>query len=127
MKKLNMNSSGMTFIGWGMFFLAISLLLFLIKCVIGSNRILFIAMCISIAIGAIILSILFLLVFIELMQDKVVDRFFEKNVNAKIRISELYFECQNCGNKKVLENQTNCPVCGVAFKEKQKAPFDIFY
>lgn len=122
-----MNSSGMTFIGWGLFFLAIALLLYLIKCVAGSNRILSVAICISAAIGVVIILILFLLVFIELKQDKVVDSFFEKNINVKISMSGIYSECQNCGNKKVLENQTSCPVCGITFKEKQKAPFDIFY
>ena len=123
MKKLNMNSSGTAFIGWGSLFLAIALLLFLTQRIVGSNRVLSVAIAASAAIGVIILLVLLLLVFIELRQDKAVDRFYKKNTHIKIRISEHYFECQNCGHQKVLENQTSCPVCGVTFKEKQKAPF----
>ena len=128
MRKLNMNGSGIAFLRWGFFFsIGIPLPLYLIICAFGNNRFARTAMYISIAIGALIISILFLLVFIELRQDKVVDRFFAKNVNVKIKISDEYFECQSCGNKRVLKNQTYCTICGTVFKEKHKAPFNIFF
>ncbi|MCX7920847.1 MAG: hypothetical protein N3B21_02300 [Clostridia bacterium] len=128
MRKLNMYRPGPFFLGWGLFFSIIfPLLLHLITFIAGNNAYFSLAIRASNTIGTVVILILCILICFELLQDKVLDRFFEKNTNVKIRISEKYFECQKCGNNKVHEDQTYCTICGVGFKDKQKAPFNIYY
>ena len=115
-----MNSSGTAFIGWGTLLLAIAFLLYFLQRLIGNNQVLLVAMWISAAAGGIVISTLLVLVFIELRQDKAIDHVYQKNHKTKLRISETYFECQNCGNKKVMEHQTSCPLCGITFTENKK-------
>ena len=37
--------------------------------------------------------------------------------NRKIKIDDQFYECQNCGNRRVQEKDVSCNHCGCQFKE----------
>ena len=70
----------------------------------------------SLAVGA------FLLLVMELRQDRQLDVYFMSHRNQKLMLQNDLYECQNCGNKLVNEADTYCKVCGIIFKEYQDKP-----
>lgn len=101
---------------WGFIFLmAIPALLYILSSMFGLRELALIPMKISALIGTIILLFLFVLLTVEIKQDKRINAFYERNRNTKIRISNNFYECQNCGFHKVRKQEQNCPMCGIKF------------
>ncbi len=71
-----------------------------------------VASAVSLAAGLGLLVVFVLLLAVEFVQDRWLDRRYRQARNQKVRISETYYECQYCGCQKVLEADHRCPNCG---------------
>lgn len=65
-----------------------------------------------VAAGGSLIAALLVLIVVEQVQDYRIDRNYQRDRGQKLRVTEIYFECQYCGNRKVKENDRQCPVCG---------------
>lgn len=70
----------------------------------------------SAVLGLIILLFLFVLLKIELYQDKKMDEYHKANSQSHLPLKNGLFECQTCGNNQVKPEQRSCIVCGTNFK-----------
>ncbi len=70
----------------------------------------------SLILGVIILLFLFVLLKIELYQDKKMDEYYWANSQSRLPLKNGLFECQTCGNNQVKPRQKSCIVCGTNFK-----------
>ncbi len=71
---------------------------------------------ISLILGFMILLYLFVLLKIELFQDKKLEEYFKVNKKTRVALRNGLYECQNCGNTRVKSEQKSCIVCGTNFK-----------
>lgn len=71
---------------------------------------------VSLVLGIIILLFLFVLLKIELYQDKKMDEYYRANAQSRLPLKNGLFECQTCGNTQVKPRQKSCIVCGTNFK-----------
>lgn len=69
-----------------------------------------------IIIGFIILLFLFLLLKIELSQDKKINDYYKANSQCHLPLKNGLFECQSCGNNQVNAEHRSCIICGTNFK-----------
>lgn len=99
----------------GVFILVIPFLLYLLDLLMIGNDALWQMMKVSLAIGILILLIFSIILFIELRQDKRINKMYNKVKYRKMNISKGVYECQYCGNQKVQENDLHCKVCGIKF------------
>jgi len=76
----------------------------------------------SFLVGALVFIVLVVLVVFEQIQDHLLYRAFLKNRGRRIRLSDGYFECQYCGNRKVREFDTVCPACGEGYDREPPVP-----
>jgi len=58
----------------------------------------------------------------ELHQDKMRNKYHQSHRNIKLKMNEIYFECQNCGNCRVREEEHECRFCGVKFSDEEYIP-----
>lgn len=70
----------------------------------------------SLAVGFMILLILFVLLKIEFYQDKKIDEFYKANTKIRLPLKSGLFECQTCGNNQIKPEQKYCPGCGITFR-----------
>ncbi|MDF2588971.1 MAG: hypothetical protein K0S41_2812 [Anaerocolumna sp.] len=70
---------------------------------------------ISFLVGILVLFLFFILLKIELHQDKKINEYFKNNKNKKLSIGDGKFECQACGNRQVKLTDKRCSVCGIRF------------
>lgn len=70
----------------------------------------------SVVVGIIIFLFLFVLLKIELYQDKKMDEYYMANAQSRLPLKNGLFECQTCGNTQVKPRQKSCIVCGANFK-----------
>ena len=70
---------------------------------------------ISFGIGVLILVLFFVLLKIELYQDKKLNNHYEKNKNEKLLVGEDTYECQACGNRRIRQRDKICNICGNKF------------
>ncbi len=126
MKKINSIDYGGKIIGVGLIFaFAVPILLWLLNRAIKSS-IVIIAIKASIALGALILLGFFIHLAVELHQDRKIDQYYSTHRNIKIMTKTGIYECGECGNRAVKENDTHCFVCGVHFVDcEDKAPQEI--
>lgn len=97
------------------FTLAIPALLYFIHKLLIPNVLLQYMIKVSLVIGILTLLIFLLILFIELKQDKRINKLYNKVKCEKIQITKGIYECQCCGNQKVQEKDSYCRVCGVRF------------
>ncbi|MEA4889036.1 MAG: class I SAM-dependent methyltransferase [Clostridiaceae bacterium] len=71
---------------------------------------------VSLVLGFMILLFLFILLKIELYQDKKTNKYFKANTKIRLPLKNGLFECQTCGNNQVKPEQKSCTVCGTTFK-----------
>jgi uncharacterized paraquat-inducible protein A len=117
MKKINSIWYGAAILKSGLLFtFVIPLLLSIISKVTGSMEYLSLPIELSAVIGVLILIFLAALLIIELKQDKRINGFYAANKNTKVKLSNGYYECQNCGSQKLKEDNIVCPVCGTKLK-----------
>jgi len=72
-----------------------------------------------ITIGVIILLFLFLLLKIELSQDKKINDYYKANSQCCLPLKSGLFECQTCGNNQVTREHGSCIICGTTFKKEE--------
>lgn len=72
---------------------------------------------ISFVTGSIILIGFFILLIIELHQDKKLNAFYNSEKKKKMKISESKYECQVCGNREIGCRDLYCKICGIHFVE----------
>jgi ABC-type dipeptide/oligopeptide/nickel transport system permease component len=70
---------------------------------------------VSFAVGAFVFIVLLVLIVVEQIQDHCYDVRYQKQRSQKVLLASGYYECQYCGNQKVLENDQSCNVCGKEF------------
>ncbi len=125
-KKINSIDYGGKVIGIGcVFALGIPAVLLCINQIAQLNCVLMLAIG-SAVIGGIILVGFFIHLAIELRQDKKIDAYYSRHKNIKLKISDTYYECSTCGNRKLKVNSKNCNICGCRFEDiKDKTPQEI--
>lgn len=126
MKKINSIDYGGKVIGIGCIFaLGIPIILLMINQVVAL-KLISILIIASVAIGGIILAGFFIHLAIELRQDKKIDAYYSRHKNIKLKISDTYYECSTCGNRRLKVNSKNCDICGCRFEDiKEKTPQEI--
>ena len=72
---------------------------------------LLIAIRISVAIGVVLLGLFVLLLLIESVQDRLLNAYYLKIKNRKLRLTGGYYECPYCGSQKLRADDRRCPVC----------------
>lgn len=126
MKKINSISYGGKTIGCGLIFLMLIPLLSFLLQKLFHCMVLFCVIRISIALGLAIECIFAIVLLVEFCQDKKVDRYCQCHRNVKVKLSEGRYECENCGNLSVKEQDHECSVCGVKFgKDEVKTADEI--
>lgn len=70
---------------------------------------------ISVALGFLVLLFLFVLLKVELFQDKKINECFKANRHIRILLKNGLYECQACGNNQVKQEEKSCKVCGMNF------------
>ena len=114
--KLNLNEPGTKMLRWiGLFLIAIPVFLWGIASLLGSTHpwhgAIWRLLWISVLMGTAFLTVLFVLLIIEFVQDSHLDRAYHKKQGQRIRLENGLFECQYCGCQKVKENDRRCPAC----------------
>jgi hypothetical protein len=66
----------------------------------------------SVDIGFALGVILLVLLIVEQIQDHYLNVVYFRNRNRKVALSDGYYECQYCGNRKVGASSKYCLVCG---------------
>jgi uncharacterized paraquat-inducible protein A len=67
---------------------------------------------ISIFTGIGLFALFAILLAIEFIQDRLMDRRYNHERNKKLKNSDGSYECQYCGCRKVRVDDKRCPVCG---------------
>lgn len=119
MKKVNSVFYGSHIIGLGLLFLIpIPLLLYFTKRYFCSTFLSY-AIGASIVIGIIVECAFGILLIIELHQDEKIQKYCQNHRNIKIKLEEGKYECQNCGNRMVKEQDEECSICGIKYVENE--------
>lgn len=117
MKKIDSNDYGGKIIGIGIMVAAIIPGCLKLLNQLIHSRVLNLVMWCFIIVGSLILIGFFIYLGIELRQDKKIDHYYSNHRNLKLPMDTIYYECSNCGNRKVKKEDTSCLVCGVRFCE----------
>lgn len=119
MKKVNSIFYGSRIIGLGLLFLIpIPVLLYFTKRYFFSTFLSY-AIGASIVIGIIVECAFGILLIIELHQDEKIQKYCQNHRNIKIKLEEGKYECQNCGNRMVKEQDEECSICGIKYVENE--------
>ena len=78
---------------------------------------LLLAIRISFTAGMSLLTLFVLLLAVEFIQDRILEKSALKHKNRKLLLKYGHYECQYCGSRKVLSSHTQCPTCGKSFLE----------
>ncbi len=70
------------------------------------------AMSVSFTAGVVLFVLFLLLLAVEFAQDRSMDIQSQRTRNRKLKISDEYYECQGCGNRRVRAADDKCQVCG---------------
>lgn len=115
MKKINSIDYGGKVIAIGMILLIpVPLLLYGIEKMIKMEKIKYIFYG-SIAIGTIVEVVFFIVLMIELKQDRRIDKYYQNHKNVKLKINDNSYECSCCGNRKIKISDMECNICGIKF------------
>lgn len=118
MKKINSIGYGAKVIGIGMLFaLIIPIIISVISCFIELAFLNIFAK-VSCIVGGIILFAFFILLMIELHQDKRLNSYYEGQKNRKLPLENGRYECQACGNREVGVKDKICRICGIEFRNE---------
>jgi hypothetical protein len=70
---------------------------------------------VSLGVGGFVFVVFLILIVVEQIQDHYFDAQYQKQRSQKVLLANGYYECQYCGNPRVLENDKTCNVCGKEF------------
>ena len=126
MKKINSINYGGKIIGVGLIImLVIPGMLMLINTILNYDAILLISRLLFIM-GALILICFTVHLFIELYQDKKIDKYYSKHRNVKIKLNDGKYECGVCGSRSIGLNDNFCRTCGCKYEyAEDKKPQEI--
>jgi len=113
LKKINSVNYGGKIILIGLILISVPMILYNFVQISFINLLLKISICL----GSLILLSFFILLGVELKQDKELIKYYGNNKNTPVKIGEFY-ECQNCGSRRVKPTDKKCSVCGIKFKIK---------
>lgn len=116
MKKINSNKYGGTVIGFGLILLVPIPLIFKMLVIISKLKLFELYEWISFMIGILILLLFTIWLFIEFLQDNYWNQYYANHKNERLKLSNGGYECQSCGNRNIKENDKNCNVCGMKFR-----------
>ncbi len=71
---------------------------------------------ISLTVGAVLAGLFVLLLVIELLQDRALNRYYVKNKKHKVQLTGGDYECQYCGARNIRATDKQCPFCGTEFQ-----------
>jgi hypothetical protein len=66
--------------------------------------------------GAILAGLFFLLLTVEFLQDRILNRHYLKNKKYKLPSANGGYECQHCGARNITALDKRCPICGEDFQ-----------
>lgn len=126
MKKMNSINYGGKVIVVGLIIMLLipSILLWLYtfwrcKCIVILAGVLFV-------IGMGILIGFAVLLFIELRQDKRIDKYYSEHKNVKIKLDNGKYECGVCGNRAIRADSLYCNMCGCKYESNEdRTPQEI--
>ncbi len=126
MKKINSINYGGKIITIGLIFMfVIPGMLMFINTMLKYDAILLILK-LSFTIGAFILICFTVHLFIELYQDKKIDKYYSKHRNVKIKLNDGKYECGACGSRSIGLNDNFCNTCGCKYEHvEDKKPQEI--
>lgn len=126
MKKINSINYGGKIIGVGLIIMfVIPGMLMPINAVLNCDAILLISKLLFI-IGAFVLICFTVHLFIELHQDKKIDKYYSKHRNVIIKLDDGKYECGACGSRNIGLNDKCCNTCGCKYEHvKDKKPQEI--
>lgn len=126
MKKINSINYGGKIISVGLIIMfVIPGMLMLINTILNYDAILLISRLLFI-IGAFILICFTVHLFIELHQDKKIDKYYSKHRNVKIKLNDGKYECGACGSRDIGSNDSFCNTCGFKYEHvEDKKPQEI--
>lgn len=126
MKKINSINYGGKIIGVGfMIMFVIPGMLMLINTILNFDVILVLSRLLFL-IGSVILICFTVHLFIELHQDKRIDKYYSKHRNVKIKINDGKYECGACGSRNISLNDVFCKTCGCKYEQAEdKKPQEI--
>lgn len=75
---------------------------------------------ISFVIGVLFAVGFILMLGMEFHQDSYLEEYYTLHKRVKIDLGSGNFECQNCGNRNVKEQDQQCNVCGIVLDGKTK-------
>lgn len=117
MKKINSIFYGSRIIFIGLIFLVpIPLLLYVIKKYFHFEMWTYIIYS-SLIIGIIIEGFFGIILIVELHQDSKIDKYTQKHRKIKIKLEDGRYECANCGNRTIKEQDKECHICNAKFEE----------
>ena len=64
----------------------------------------------------------FLVLLLELYQDKKIDQYYCLHRKGKKPLSNDSYECEQCGNREIKEADTYCKICHTHFENDQDKP-----
>lgn len=126
MKKINSINYGGKIISVGLIIMfVIPGLLMLVNTILNYDAVLLISNLLFI-IGAFILIFFTVHLFIELHQDKKIDKYYSKHRNVKIKLNNGKYECGVCGSRTIGSNDNFCNTCGCKYEHiEAKTPQEI--
>lgn len=126
MKKINSINYGGKIISVSLIIMfVIPGMLMLINAVLNYDAILLISR-LSFIIGVFILICFTVHLFIELHQDKKIDKYYSKHRNVKIKLNDSKYECGACGSRNIGSNDNFCNTCGCKYEHAEdKKPQEI--
>lgn len=126
MKKINSINYGGKIISVSLIIMfVIPGMLMLINAVLNYDAILLISR-LSFIIGVFILICFTVHLFIELHQDKKIDKYYSKHRNVKIKLNDSKYECGACGSRNIGLNDKFCNTCGCKYEHiGDKKPQEI--
>ena len=126
MKKINSINYGGKIISVGlMIMFVIPGMLMLINTILDYGVILLISRLLFL-VGAFILICFTVHLFIELYQDKKIDKYYSKHKNVKIKLSDGKYECGACGSRNIGSNDDFCNTCGCKYEDTEdKKPQEV--
>ncbi len=126
MKKINSINYGGKIISIGLIIMfVVPGMLMLINTILDYDAIWLILRLLFI-IGALILICFIVHLFIELHQDKKIDKYYSKHRNVKIILNDGKCECGACGSRNIGPNDEFCNTCGCKYGHAEdKKPQEI--
>ncbi len=116
MKKINSIWFGTKFLWVGLLFLITAFILYLTSFLFDWNAAT-ILIIVLLVLSAITFFVLLIILAIEFFQDKRMNKLYDSQKAIRIKIADSFFECQNCGNQKVMITHKYCRVCGIKFND----------